>query len=216
MPGFCDTIKQKTGKEGSYEKDGLIVSDICSVVGGSHACFRRLRQHIAAQCIEINCTQHLRDLAEYVNGEYDVMATTDVIGHGINLPIDNVVFAQTDKFDGVSHRNLYLWEAAQIAGRAGRYGMTDIGHAYAIEYGLPHSGAHCSADLVQQATLAACGTIPTDLAIDKALVTPRFGDLGVSDTRDMMLALDEWSRIASERLSGMGITAAPMTRERRI
>ena len=155
-------------------------------------------------------------IERYVNGEYDVMATTDVIGHGINLPIDNVVFAQTDKFDGVSHRNLYLWEAAQIAGRAGRYGMTDIGHAYAIEYGLPHSGAHCSADLVQQATLAACGTIPTDLAIDKALVTPRFGDLGVSDTRDMMLALDEWSRIASERLSGMGITAAPMRERKRL
>lgn len=155
-------------------------------------------------------------IERYVSGEYDVMVTTDVIGHGINLPIDNVVFAQTDKFDGVSHRSLYLWEAAQIAGRAGRYGMTDIGHAYALEYGLPHSGSHCSADLVQQATLAACGKIPTDLAIDKALVTPRFGDLGVSDTQDMMLALDEWSRMASERLSGMGITAAPMRERKRL
>lgn len=155
-------------------------------------------------------------IERYVNGEYDVMATTDVIGHGINLPIDNVVFAQTDKFDGVSHRSLYLWEAAQIAGRAGRYGMTDIGHTYALEYGLPGSGAHCNADLVKQATLAACGKIPTDLAIDKALVTPRFGDLGITDTQDMMLALDEWSRLASERLSSMGITAAPMRERKRL
>lgn len=155
-------------------------------------------------------------IERYVSGEYDVMATTDVIGHGINLPIDNVVFAQTDKFDGVSHRSLYLWEAAQIAGRAGRYGMTDVGHAYALECGMPRSGARCDADLVRQATLAACGKIPTDLAIDKALVTPRFGDLGIDDPRDMMLAIDEWSRMASERLAPMGITAAPMRERKRL
>lgn len=53
-------------------------------------------------------------------GELDFIVTTDVIGHGINLPLCSVVFAETDKYDGNTHRPLMLWEAAQIAGRAGR------------------------------------------------------------------------------------------------
>jgi len=59
-------------------------------------------------------------------GELDVMVTTDVIGHGLNLPIDDVVFTETRKRDMSGDkaepqlRSLKLWEAAQIAGRAGR------------------------------------------------------------------------------------------------
>ena len=49
-----------------------------------------------------------------------VLVTTDVIGHGINLPLADVVFAETTKFDGRCKRPLALWEAAQVAGRAGR------------------------------------------------------------------------------------------------
>lgn len=156
-------------------------------------------------------------IERFVNGEYDVMATTDVIGHGINLPIDNVVFAQTDKFDGTSHRDLRLWEAAQIAGRAGRYGMTDIGRVYALEGGISHgTRMSCKTELVRQAALAACGKIRTDLAVDNALVTPRFPDLGIDNPQEMMLALDEWSKLANERLEGTGIAAAPMRERRRL
>ena len=53
-------------------------------------------------------------------GRLDVIVCTDVIGHGINLPLDDVVFAETRKFDGVQKRDLRVWEAAQVAGRAGR------------------------------------------------------------------------------------------------
>ena len=34
---------------------------------------------------------------------------TDVIGH-------DVIFAETKKFDGTQRRDLYVWEAAQVAG----------------------------------------------------------------------------------------------------
>ena len=48
------------------------------------------------------------------------MVCTDVIGHGLNLPLDAVLFISTSKWDGRRMRPLHLWELAQIAGRAGR------------------------------------------------------------------------------------------------
>lgn len=53
-------------------------------------------------------------------GEVDVLVTTDVIGHGLNLGIDEVCFAEGVKFDGEQRRRLAAWEAGQIAGRCGR------------------------------------------------------------------------------------------------
>lgn len=154
----------------------------------------------------------------YMDGAYDVMVTTDVIGHGINLPIDNVVFSQTDKFDGTMHRDLRLWEAAQIAGRAGRYGMTGLGRVYALDDDDDGRRRHngCDARLVSDAVLAARGDMRTDLSITDALVTPRLSDLGVTESVDLMLALGAWSDKAREGLSARGITSAPMRERRRL
>src|SRR3712207_1592948 len=63
----------------------------------------------------------------FTSGELEVLATTDVIGHGINVPATTVLFAETTKFDGEQVRPLRSWETAQIAGRAGRYGLTGHG-----------------------------------------------------------------------------------------
>lgn len=57
-------------------------------------------------------------------GEASYVATTDAIGMGLNLPIDHVFFAEAEKFDGQSRRYLTSSEIRQIAGRAGRYGMS--------------------------------------------------------------------------------------------
>ena len=59
-------------------------------------------------------------------GQADVLVATDVIGYGLNLPIDYVLFAELEKFDGVTYRNLNTSELRQIGGRAGRYGLTDL------------------------------------------------------------------------------------------
>lgn len=156
-------------------------------------------------------------IGRYMDGAYDVMVTTDVIGHGINLPIDNVVFSQTDKFDGTTHRALCLWEAAQIAGRAGRYGMTGLGRVYALD---DDDGRRrrdgCDSRLVSDAVLAARGDVRTDLSITDALATPRLSDLGVTESVDLMLALGAWSDKAKEELSARGITSAPMRERRRL
>jgi ATP-dependent RNA helicase SUPV3L1/SUV3 len=60
-------------------------------------------------------------VALFQAGEVDTLVATDAIGMGLNLDVDNVVFAELRKFDGRSARPLEDAELAQIAGRAGRH-----------------------------------------------------------------------------------------------
>ncbi|HSC86880.1 MAG TPA: helicase-related protein, partial [Polyangiaceae bacterium] len=60
-------------------------------------------------------------VALYESGEVDYLVATDAIGMGLNLDLDRVAFADTQKFDGRERRPLELSELSQIAGRAGRY-----------------------------------------------------------------------------------------------
>lgn len=60
-------------------------------------------------------------VALYQSGEVDFLVATDAIGMGLNMDVDHVAFAATNKFDGNRHRPLRTAELAQIAGRAGRY-----------------------------------------------------------------------------------------------
>lgn len=64
---------------------------------------------------------------KFMNGETQVVVATDAIGLGMNLPIRRIVFLEQSKFDGEEVRYLLPSEVQQIAGRAGRRGMYDIG-----------------------------------------------------------------------------------------
>ena len=57
----------------------------------------------------------------YMSGEVDYLVATDAIGMGLNLDVGHVAFSALTKFDGRTFRGLSVAEAAQIAGRAGRY-----------------------------------------------------------------------------------------------
>jgi ATP-dependent RNA helicase SUPV3L1/SUV3 len=63
----------------------------------------------------------------FSSGAADVLVATDAIGMGLNLPIRRIVFSTATKFDGSSDRSLSRGEVLQIAGRAGRYGLTPEG-----------------------------------------------------------------------------------------
>lgn len=65
---------------------------------------------------------------QFTNGETKVLITTDAIGMGVNLPIRRIIFLSTKKFDGEEIRDLTSQEVKQIAGRAGRIGIYDIGY----------------------------------------------------------------------------------------
>jgi len=57
----------------------------------------------------------------FQSGEVDFLVATDAVGMGLNLDTDHVAFASLTKFDGRRRRYLTPMEAAQIAGRAGRF-----------------------------------------------------------------------------------------------
>lgn len=66
-------------------------------------------------------------------GETQLLVATDAIAMGMNLPIQTILFSKAQKFDGVSDRNLYPSEVHQIAGRAGRYGLSEEGFVGALD-----------------------------------------------------------------------------------
>lgn len=68
----------------------------------------------------------------FLTGETEVVVSTDAIGMGLNLPIQRIVFLETEKFDGTDIRELTSQELKQIAGRAGRKGIYDCGYVNCV------------------------------------------------------------------------------------
>ncbi|MBM7367698.1 superfamily II RNA helicase [Gordonia hydrophobica] len=64
-------------------------------------------------------------------GLLKVVAGTDTLGVGINVPIRTVLFAGLTKYDGHRVRRLRAREFHQIAGRAGRAGYDTVGYVVA-------------------------------------------------------------------------------------
>ncbi len=74
------------------------------------------------------------EVSRFIRGETEVVVATDAVGMGLNLPIKRVVFLETYKYDGRRRRFLHGSEVKQIAGRAGRMGMYDIGYFNSAEF----------------------------------------------------------------------------------
>lgn len=70
---------------------------------------------------------------QFINKENKIVITTDAIGMGVNLPIRRVVFVNTKKFDGEEFRELKSQEVKQIAGRAGRKEIYEVGYVATIK-----------------------------------------------------------------------------------
>ncbi|MEJ8554328.1 helicase-related protein [Tepidibacter sp. Z1-5] len=77
-----------------------------------------------------------KQYTQFLNKETSILITTDAIGMGVNLPIKRIVFMEIKKFDGKEFRFLNSQEVKQIAGRAGRKGIYDVGYvsAYGDNY----------------------------------------------------------------------------------
>lgn len=129
-------------------------------------------------------------IARFTRGELEVLVTTDVIGHGINVPATTVLFAETQKFDGTDLRPLRTWEAAQIAGRAGRYGLTGHG-SVGVLGGVP--GLRPVASLVVAGASVARGDTMSDLPNRLPRLRPELDDLGAFEPVDLPEALQRWS-----------------------
>lgn len=68
----------------------------------------------------------------FINKKNKVLITTDAIGMGVNLPIKRIIFLDIQKFDGEEVRNLTSQEVKQVAGRAGRKGIYEVGYVATV------------------------------------------------------------------------------------
>lgn len=174
-----------------------------AIVGFSKKLVHMLAQRLIASGKKVsvlygNLPPHSRreQIAKFTSGETDYMVTTDVIGHGVNLPIDNVVFAETTKYDGRQRRALRTWEIGQIAGRAGRYDK-NTGRVYALT-GIEKMEVDLG--ILQRGVEVANGTRTSDLNASAIHVAPRLDSLGfLNYTSEMAPRLSAWSRVVAER-----------------
>jgi ATP-dependent RNA helicase SUPV3L1/SUV3 len=68
----------------------------------------------------------------FTAGEARIVSATDAIGMGLNLPVKTIVFTTLTKWDGEKEVTLSDSSIRQIAGRAGRYGMHEVGVVTAL------------------------------------------------------------------------------------
>jgi ATP-dependent RNA helicase SUPV3L1/SUV3 len=136
------------------------------------------------------------EIDRFLSGAADVCVATDVLGHGVNLPCETLLFAETNKFDGEERRDLLAWEIAQIAGRAGRFGLVERGHV-GVLVGLGWGKA--DPGLVESALephVPLPGGYLGYRAVDEARIRPQLADLGVENPLQLEAALVAWHRVA--------------------
>ena len=142
----------------------------------------------------------------FLSGEKRVLVSTDAIGMGVNLPIRRIVFTELSKYDGEEVRALTSQEVKQIAGRAGRLGIYDVGYVASTSEGQAFLEEQLGAEdtPVEQAVvgpseaLLSIGILP--LRDKLALWSTREEAMPFyrkMDVRDQLLVLD---RIAPYRL----------------
>ena len=136
------------------------------------------------------------EIDRFLSGAAEVCASTDVLGHGVNLPCETLLFAETTKFDGKERRDLEPWEIAQIAGRAGRFGFHERGHVGVLT-GVPW--ARPVPELVQDALTPHVELPGGHLGyrvVDTGRIRPQLGDLNVTRVDELEPALHAWRSAA--------------------
>jgi ATP-dependent RNA helicase SUPV3L1/SUV3 len=144
------------------------------------------------------------EIERFMNGQADVCCATDVLGHGVNLPCETLLFAESQKFDGEERRDLHAWEIAQIAGRAGRFGLVERGHVGVLT-GIVWANA--DPDLIESAltpTVPLPGGHMGYRVVDTARIRPRLEDLPVESPQQLAAALRAWHTAALRRWATEG------------
>jgi ATP-dependent RNA helicase SUPV3L1/SUV3 len=136
------------------------------------------------------------EIDRFLSGAAEVCASTDVLGHGVNLPCETLLFAETEKFDGRERRDLEPWEIAQIAGRAGRFGFHERGHVGVLT-GVPW--AHPDPRLIESALTPHVELPGGHLGyrvVDTGRLRPQLSDLNVTRVDELEPALHAWRHAA--------------------
>lgn len=111
---------------------------------------------------------------QFINKENKVLVTTDAIGMGVNLPIRRIIFMSIRKFDGEEVRELTSQEVKQIAGRAGRKGIYDVGYVAGVSdtYNFISRKLEVKDEIIKQAVIGPSEAILTikSLPLNEKLV----------------------------------------------
>jgi ATP-dependent RNA helicase SUPV3L1/SUV3 len=157
---------------------------------------RRHKDRVAVLYGAMPLSSRREEIDRFIDGGADVCVATDVLGHGVNLPCETLLFAETTKFDGQVRRPLLAWEIAQIAGRAGRLGMVERGHVGVLT-GIPWAKA--DPRLVREAltpTVELPGGHLGYRIVDTGRLRPQLQDLNVVHPRELTSALQAWRQAA--------------------
>jgi superfamily II RNA helicase len=68
----------------------------------------------------------------FTAGLIKLLFCTETFALGVNMPASAVIFDEIEKFDGVQFNYLMTREYNQMAGRAGRRGMDEVGYVYSL------------------------------------------------------------------------------------
>lgn len=118
-------------RQGALAYEGILdwrhVPPRSAVIGFSRAMVLELKAMFESRGLRVSVIYgglspevRRNEARRFREGESDIVCATDAIGLGLNLPLERVIFYETDKFDGEINRPLTDAELLQIAGRAGR------------------------------------------------------------------------------------------------
>jgi len=95
----------------------------------------QLSQRYEVSVVYGNLSPEVRreEARRFREGQSQILIATDAIAMGLNLPIKTLLFSKDNKFDGLRRRELLPTEVAQISGRAGRYGLEEVGYIGALD-----------------------------------------------------------------------------------
>lgn len=91
---------------------------------------QKLQKKYTLSVIYGNLSPEVRrdEARRFREGKSQILIATDAIAMGLNLPIKTILFTTNKKFDGIKKRAINVNEIIQIAGRAGRYKIFDVGY----------------------------------------------------------------------------------------
>jgi ATP-dependent RNA helicase SUPV3L1/SUV3 len=162
---FCGSIYSKLKVRDQLRKGDAVIAFSRKDVLTLSARFRQWGFSVASIYGALSPEVRRHESSRFCNSLADVLVATDAIGMGLNLPIRRIIFANTSKFDGVSNRLLNETEVKQIAGRAGRFGIYDIGYVNVLE---DHERFHIERMLSGETT-SAIRQLPVRVGIEEVL-----------------------------------------------
>jgi ATP-dependent RNA helicase SUPV3L1/SUV3 len=127
-----DEVEVRTlQRQGTLKYEGVLdwrhVPPRSAVIGFSRAMVLELKAMFESRGLRVSVIYgglspevRRNEARRFREGQSDIVCATDAIGLGLNLPLDRVIFYETDKFDGEIVRRLEPAEILQIGGRAGR------------------------------------------------------------------------------------------------